>query len=70
MATCTFCGENFQNKGMMYVLKSGKILYFCSAKCYKNYSLGRKGRLTKWTKIAQHLKKAGVSAKDTSKDEE
>lgn len=50
----------------MFVLKSGKILYFCSGKCYKNYSLGRKGRNTRWTNTAHHLKKMGIAEKEDS----
>ena len=34
----------------MYVMKSGKILDFCSMKCEKNMlKLKRKPRTTKWT---------------------
>jgi len=57
MVTCTFCGNNFENKGKMFVKKSGKILYFCSSKCDKNLTLGRKARDTKWTKIHHDEKK-------------
>jgi large subunit ribosomal protein L24e len=57
MAVCNFCGNNFVHKGKMYVLKSGKILYFCSSKCEKNHLLGRKGRNTTWTKTAHDIKK-------------
>ena len=53
----------------MVVLKTGKIIYYCSSKCEKNTKLGRKSRTTRWTKIAQHLKKAGVNVKEL-KDEE
>jgi len=63
MAQCSFCGQNFQYEGKMFVLSSGKILYFCSSKCEKNHNLGRKGREIRWTKTAQHLKKTTVAKK-------
>ena len=35
--------------GKMFVMKSGKILNFCSTKCEKNLlKLGRKPRTTAW----------------------
>jgi len=52
MVKCSFCGETLeQGTGKMYVLKEGKILYFCSMKCEKNMlKLKRKARNLKWTK--------------------
>lgn len=42
----------------MYVLKTGKILDFCSMKCEKNMlKLGRKARTTKWTEEYHKIKK-------------
>jgi len=48
---CTFCGENIAaGTGMIYVLKEGKILNFCSSKCKKNQlKLGRNPDKLKWT---------------------
>ena len=56
MPICSFCGKSFANKGMMFVLSTGQVLYFCSSKCDKNHQLKRKGRTTKWTKTARDLK--------------
>jgi large subunit ribosomal protein L24e len=56
MPACTFCGKTFEFKGKMLVMKSGKVLYFCTSKCEKNTELGRKGRETRWTKTAHELK--------------
>ena len=37
MVKCSFCGNQIaKGTGMMYVLKEGKIFYFCSSKCKKN----------------------------------
>ncbi len=49
MAICTFCGIKFEHKGKMEALKSGKINYYCGAKCEKNLNMGRKPRNFKWT---------------------
>ncbi len=70
MVICTFCGESFENSGKMVVLKTGRIVYYCSSKCEKNVVLGRKPRNTRWTKTAHHLKKAGVNVKALKDDEE
>lgn len=50
---CTFCGEEIKKgTGKIYVLKTGKLFYFCSNKCEKNLlKLGRKPLTTKWTKF-------------------
>jgi len=50
MAVCSFCNKKFEHKGKALILNSGKILYFCSSKCEKNYNLKRKGREMRWTK--------------------
>lgn len=52
MPDCTFCQESLaKGKGIMFIKRDGKALYFCSSKCRKN-SLGlkREGRKKKWTK--------------------
>lgn len=56
MAKCTFCGNVIaKGTGMMFVLKEGKILYFCSSKCRKNQlKLQRKAIHIRWTK--QYIK--------------
>lgn len=48
---CSFCNNEIsKGTGMMYIYKDGTTLYFCSSKCRKNLlSLGREGRLKKWT---------------------
>lgn len=48
---CSFCGYEIEpGTGKNLVRKDGKILYFCSGKCEKNYKLGRNPRKLKWTK--------------------
>jgi len=53
MANCSFCGKRIEKgTGKIYVLKTGKISYFCSSKCEKNQlKLKRKARNLKWTKF-------------------
>jgi len=49
MPKCSYCGQTYEfPKGLTVVESiSGKIRYFCSSKCRKNYEMGRKKR--KWT---------------------
>jgi large subunit ribosomal protein L24e len=51
MTICDFCKKSIPaGTGKKYVMKSGKIIDFCSNKCEKNMlKLGRKARTTKWT---------------------
>ena len=53
MANCSFCGKRIEKgTGKIYVLKTGKISYFCSSKCEKNQlKLKRKSRNLKLTKF-------------------
>ncbi len=59
MAKCSFCGKEIaKGTGKIYVLKSGKKLYFCSMKCEKNMlKLKRKPRNVRWTEEARSIKK-------------
>ena len=51
MAKCTFCRKDSElGKGMHYVTDEGKVYYFCSKKCRKNFELGRKARKIKWAR--------------------
>jgi len=52
MSKCSFCGRNIQRgTGVVFVRKTGKIIFFCSTKCQKNLiKLGRKPSKFKWTK--------------------
>ncbi|PIN70571.1 50S ribosomal protein L24e [Candidatus Woesearchaeota archaeon CG11_big_fil_rev_8_21_14_0_20_43_8] len=67
MANCTFCGTDIRRgTGLMYVKKDGKIFNFCTRKCEKNmFKLGRKPRVTRWTKEFALVKS---SAKTDSKE--
>ena len=49
---CSFCGKEIEKgTGKIFVLKSGKILWFDTSKCEKNMlKLKRKSRDLKWTK--------------------
>lgn len=65
MPKCTFCGISLAPAtGKMYVMNSGKILYFCSNKCQKNmFKLKRKPLETKWTEAYRKEHKKGSSEK-------
>lgn len=50
MAKCGFCGNEIEKgTGMIFVLKIGKVLHFCSSKCENNFELGRKPKHVRWT---------------------
>jgi len=55
---CSFCGSEIEpGTGLMYVKNDGTILYFCSSKCWKNYSLGRNPRKVRWTEASRRARK-------------
>lgn len=51
MAKCSFCGKPIEpGTGLMFIEKTGKVLYFDSKKCEKNLlKLGRDSRRFKWS---------------------
>ena len=52
---CSFCGKDIdRGTGMMYVKKTGQVLYFINSKAKKNYiELGRVPARTRWTDVAR-----------------
>ncbi|MCE4603575.1 MAG: 50S ribosomal protein L24e [Aeropyrum sp.] len=50
--TCSYCGSTIEpGTGLMYVLRNGQILWFCSSKCYKNMiKLKRKPNKLEWVR--------------------
>lgn len=57
-AICVFCGSAIEpGTGVMYVLNDGSILWFCSRKCFKSYSMKRDPRKLKWSKKYGQLTK-------------
>jgi len=51
--TCSFTGKQIPpGTGMMYVKKTGQVLYFISSKAKKNYLLNRVPARTRWTDVA------------------
>ena len=62
MPKCTFCGCQIgKGTGKMFVLNSGKVLYFCSMKCEKNLlKLKRKPHRVRWTEAFKKMKKTGI----------
>ncbi len=42
---CSFCGREIEKgTGLMLVLNDGRVLYFCSHKCRRNWEMGRRPR--------------------------
>jgi len=55
---CSFTGKPIPpGTGMMYVKKTGQVLYFINSKAKKNYlNLGRVPARTKWTDVARRTR--------------
>ncbi|MEM4959882.1 MAG: 50S ribosomal protein L24e [Nanopusillaceae archaeon] len=46
---CSFCGKKIEpGTGLTYALNDGKVLNFCSRKCYRNWEMGRNPKKLKW----------------------
>ncbi len=57
---CSMCKSNMpRGTGKMLVRNDGRIVYFCSSKCQKNWNMGRMDKNLKWTG-AETPKKAKV----------
>jgi len=56
---CSICRTNIaRGTGKMYVRNDGRIFYFCSSKCHKNFKLGRVEKGLKWARRDNLTKKA------------
>ena len=55
---CSFTGKPIPpGTGMMYVKKTGQVLYFINSKAKKNYlNLGRVRALGEWTDTARKMR--------------
>jgi ribosomal protein L24E len=53
MPKCTYCGQNYEFPMGTTVVESisGKVRYFCSSKCRKNFEMNRKKK--KWANPAK-----------------
>jgi len=55
---CSMCKTSMQRgTGKMYVRNDGRLLYFCSSKCQKNWKMGRGEKGLKWAQAAGAEKK-------------
>jgi len=58
MSKCSFCGKEYEiPRGMTEFDITGKIRYYCSSKCRKNYKMGRESEKFKWTQNYHDKKK-------------
>jgi len=64
MPTCTFSGEKIPTgKGLQYVQKDGKVLWFKNSKSMKNYlNVKRNPRKVRWTKTYRDANMKGSSS--------
>ena len=50
MPKCIFCSGGIdEGTGKVTILKTGKMLWFCSSKCESSHGMGRDARKFKWT---------------------
>ncbi|NIO19480.1 MAG: 50S ribosomal protein L24e [Candidatus Aenigmarchaeota archaeon] len=55
---CSTCKNNVQKgSGKMFVRNDGRVFYFCSSKCQKNWKLGREPKKLKWVSSTKKEKK-------------
>ena len=55
---CFICKSNIsKGLGKMFVRNDGRIFYFCSSKCQRNFKLGREPKKLKWTSSEKKVKK-------------
>jgi large subunit ribosomal protein L24e len=55
---CSMCKTSMlRGTGKMYVRNDGRLLYFCSSKCQKNWKMGRGEKGLKWAQAADTEKK-------------
>lgn len=48
---CSFCSSEItRGTGKMYVELNGRLHYWCSSKCEKNFSMGRGKKKLKWAR--------------------
>ena len=69
MVKCSFTGKEIPaGRGIMYVQKDGKILYFDSSKSLKNFiDLGGKPRRVRWTQAGRAEKAERMKAAEHEK---
>jgi len=56
MPRCSFCSKQIQG-GITFISLAGKIYYFCSSKCHKNWKLGRDAKKVRWVKKEKRKKR-------------
>jgi large subunit ribosomal protein L24e len=55
---CSICKSNIlKGSGKMFVRNDGRIFYFCSSKCQRNFKLGREPKKLKWVSSEKKVKK-------------
>ena len=54
---CIFCSKAQEpGIGIIKAMNDGRIIYFCSSKCRKNYYLGRSPKKLKWAREKKEKK--------------
>ncbi len=54
---CSVCKNNIpKGTGKMFVRNDGRVYYFCSSKCQRNFNLGRVPKKLKWVSKAKEKK--------------
>lgn len=48
---CVFCSKPQEpGKGLIFAYNDGRVIYFCSSKCRRNFKLKRDPKKIKWAK--------------------
>jgi large subunit ribosomal protein L24e len=48
---CVFCSKQQQpGQGIIFVYSDGRVIYFCSSKCRRNFRMKRDPKKIKWAK--------------------
>ncbi len=55
---CAFCSKPQEpGQGIIFALNDGRVLFFCSSKCRRNYKMKRNPKKIKWARVKQPAKK-------------
>ena len=49
MPVCSYCSSKMEaGTGKMFVKTTGKVYWFCSTKCERNFNMGRDSKNMNW----------------------
>lgn len=61
---CVFCSKPQQpGKGIIFVYSDGRVIYFCSSKCRRNFRMKRNPKKIKWARQIEKKERNEAFAK-------